>query len=103
VDTLLNIQTKRLKKEAVTSSCTRIGKVATQAEYNQTYREVKRNLKKDKRLYTQPGGRSSLSWQYEGNVYMITKKRAGKYCRPERLVKDRQGQTITDSEQQLEG
>jgi hypothetical protein len=56
-----------------------------------------------KTLYRQPDGRSrnSLSLQYERTV-LITKKLAGKYCRPNRLVKDRQGQTITDSEQRLE-
>jgi hypothetical protein len=35
-------------------------------------------------------------------LYMITKKLTGKYCRPERPVKDKHGQTITDCEQQLE-
>jgi hypothetical protein len=49
-DTLLKIQTRRPKKEAVNSSRTRISKAATQAEYIQAHREVKRNLK-DKRDY----------------------------------------------------
>jgi hypothetical protein len=33
---------------------------------------------------------------------MITKKLAGKFCRPKRSIKNRQGKTLTDSEQQLE-
>ena len=36
------------------------------------------------------------------DLYMTTKKLAGKYSRPERPVKDKQGQNITDSEQLLE-
>jgi hypothetical protein len=50
------------------------------------------------------GGKAERT-TYHGNIkelYLITKKLAGKYCRPERPVKDRQGQTITDPEQQLE-
>ena len=50
-DTLLKIQTKRLKKEAVNSSRTRVSKAATQTEYTQAHREVKKNLKKDKGDY----------------------------------------------------
>ena len=50
-DTVLKIQTRRLKKEAVNSSRTRVSKAATQAEYTQAHREVKRNLKNDKRDY----------------------------------------------------
>jgi hypothetical protein len=42
-DTLLKIQTRRLKKEAVNSSRTRVSKAATQAEYTQAHREVRRS------------------------------------------------------------
>jgi hypothetical protein len=65
---------------------------------------VKRNLKKDKRDYIDSLAEEAA---YHGNMkeqymYMITKKLASKYCRPERPVIDRHGQTITDSEKQLE-
>jgi hypothetical protein len=79
--------------------------LATQAEYTQAHREVKRNLKKDKRDYIDSRTEEAEKAAYQGNMkelYMITKKLAGKYCRPELPVKDRQGQTITDSKQQLE-
>jgi hypothetical protein len=48
VDTILKIQTRRLKKDAVNLKCTSVSKVATQAEYIQSDMEVKRNLKRDK-------------------------------------------------------
>jgi hypothetical protein len=104
-DTFLKIQTRRLKKEAVNSSRTRVSKAVTQAEYSQAHRKVKRNLKKDERDYIDSLAEEVEKAAYQGNMkelYMITKKLAGKYFRPERPVKDRQGQTITDSEQQLE-
>jgi hypothetical protein len=106
-NTLLKIQTRRLEKEAVNSSRTRVSKAVTQAEYTQAHREVKRNLKKDKRDYIESLAEEAEKAAYQDNMimkelYMITKKLAGKYCRPERPVKDMQGQTITDSEQQLE-
>ena len=105
VDTLQKIQTRRLKKEAVNLSRTRISKKAAQAEYTQAHKEVKRNLKKDKRDHIDSLADEAEEAAYHGNMkdlYMITKKLSGKYSRPERPVKDKQGQTITDSEQQLE-
>jgi predicted nucleotidyltransferase len=74
-------------------------KAATQEEYQQAYREVKRNLNKDKRDYKESLTKEAEKSAYQVNMkelYMITKKLAGKYYRPERLVIDRQGQTITD-------
>jgi hypothetical protein len=87
-DTLLKIQTRGLKKEAVNLSCTRVSKAATQAEYIQAHREVKRNFKKDKRDYIDSLAEAEKAEEatYHSSMkelYMITKKLACKYCRPE--------------------
>ena len=62
-------------------------------------------VKKDKRDYIDSLAQEAEEAAYHGNMkdlYMTTKKLAGKYSRPERPVKDKQGQNITDSEQLLE-
>ena len=105
VDTLQKIQARRLKKEAVNERRTRASKAAAQAEYTEANKEVKRSLKKDKRDYIDSLAQEAEEAAYHGNMkdlYMTTKKLASKYSRPERPVKDKQGQNITDSEQLLE-
>ena len=105
VDTLQKIQARRLKKEAVNERRTRASKAAAQAEYTEAQKEVKRSVKKDKRDYIDSQAQEAVEAAYHVNMkdlYMTTKKLAGKYSRPERPVKDKQGQNITDSEQLLE-
>ena len=102
VDTLQKIQARRLKKEAVNERCTRASKAAAQAEHTEAHKEVKRSVKKDKRDYIDSLAQEADEAAYHGNMkdlYMTTKKLAGKYSRPEWPVKDKQGQNITDSEQ----
>ena len=105
VDTLQKIQARRLKREAVNERRTRASKAAAQAEYTKAHKEVKRSVKKDKRDYIDSLAQEAEEAAYHGNMkdlYMTTKKLAGKYSRPERPVKDKQGQNIIDSEQLLE-
>ena len=62
-------------------------------------------MKKDKRDYIDSLAQEAEEAAYHGNMkdlYMTTKKLAGKYSRPEQPVKDKQGQNITDSEQLYE-
>lgn len=92
---------QKTKKEAVDTSCTRASKAAAQAEYTEAHKEVK----KDKRDSIDSLAQEAEEAAYHGNMkdlYMTTKKLAGKYSRPERPVKDKQGQNITDSQQLLE-
>ena len=66
---------------------------------------MKRSVKKDKRDYIDSLAQEAEEAAYHANMkdlYITTKKLAGKYSRPERPVKDKLGQTITDSEQKLE-
>ena len=95
---------KKIKKEAVNVRRTRASKAAAQAEYTEAHKEVKRSVKKDKRDYIDSLAQQAEEAAYHGNMkdlYMTTKL-AGKCSRPERPVKDRQGQNITDSAQLLE-
>lgn len=92
VDTLQKTQTRRLKKEAVNESRTRASKAAAQAEYTEAHK-VKRSVKNDKRDNIDSLAQEAEA--YYGNMkdlYMTTKKLAGKCSRPERPVKDKQGQ-----------
>ena len=105
VDTLQKIQSRGLKKEAVNVRRKRASKAKAQAEYTEGHKEVKRSVKKDKRDYIDSLAQEAEEAAYHGNMkdlYLTTKKLAGKYNRPERPVKDKQGQNIADSEQLLE-
>ncbi|KAL1251969.1 hypothetical protein QQF64_019765 [Cirrhinus molitorella] len=104
MDTLQKIQVRRQKKEVVNSSQTRASKAAAQAEYAQAQKEVKKSVKKDKRDFIEGLVEEAEQVAYNGNMkelYDTTKKLAGKYSKPERPVKNKQGQTITNTEEQL--
>jgi hypothetical protein len=71
VDTLLKIQTRRLKKEAVNLSRTRSSQQScnTSRVHTDPQGSEKEFEEGQKRLYRQPGRKSSLSGQYERTVY----------------------------------
>ena len=104
-DTLQKIEKRKQKKEAVNASRTRATKAAAQAEYTEVHKEVRRSVKKDKREYYEDMADKAEQAAHYGNLkelYDLTKKLAGKYSKPERPIKDNQGQIIIDSEKQLE-
>jgi hypothetical protein len=69
VDTLLEIQTRRLKKEEVNSSRTGVSKATTQAaEYKQTNRAVNKNMKKDKGDYIDSLAEEAEEAAYHSNM-----------------------------------
>ena len=105
VDTLGKIQLRKQKKAAVNVSRTRASKAAAQAVYTEAHKEVRRGVKKDKREYFEHLAEEAEQAAHSGNMkelYNTTRKLAGKFSRPERPIRDKQGQTIADSEQQLE-
>jgi hypothetical protein len=104
-ETLKKVQKRRQKKEVVNSSRTRASKAVAQTDYTEANKEVRRSVKKDKMGYYEGMADKAEEAAYNGNMkelYDITRKLAGKYNRPERPIKDKQGQTIMDTEQQLE-
>jgi hypothetical protein len=100
-DTVLKIQTRRLKKEAVKlepHKCQQSGN--TSRVHTGPQGSEKEFEEGQKRLYRKPGRRSrksNLSGQYEITVGLYDNQEACRQVQQtRRQVKDKQGQTITD-------
>ncbi|VDP41202.1 unnamed protein product [Schistosoma margrebowiei] len=96
VDTLDKIQERRNKKAAINTSRTRAEKTKAQAEYTEVSKQVKKNIRTDKRKYVEDLANTAEKAAREGNMrqlYDITKKLSGNRCKPERPVKSKEGET----------
>uniref|UniRef100_A0A452GGJ1 Endonuclease/exonuclease/phosphatase domain-containing protein n=1 Tax=Gopherus agassizii TaxID=38772 RepID=A0A452GGJ1_9SAUR len=103
-ETLIKIEDRKKKKAAVNNSRTRAAKAKAQKEYAEAHRAVKRNIRKDKREYVDELAAEAEQAAYSGNMkqlYDTTKRLSGKFSKPERPVKDKQGKSITGIEQQM--
>ena len=101
--TLDKIQERKNKKLAINNSRTRAEKVKAQADYAEANREVKKSIKADKQKYMGELATTAEKAAREGNMkqlYDTTKKLAGRYSKPERPVKDKEGKTITEIQEQ---
>ena len=105
VETLRKVQMRKEKKTAVNNSRTRTAKAKAQEEYAEVNREVKKSIKVDKRNYIDSLAEEAEQAAGRGNMkelYDTTRKLSGKYCHPERPVKDKEGNAIIGNEQQLD-
>ncbi|VDP24398.1 unnamed protein product [Schistosoma margrebowiei] len=103
VDTLDKIQERRNKKAAINTSRTRAEKAKAQAEYTEVNKQVKRSIRTDKHKYVEDLAKTAEKAAREGNMrqlYDITKKISGNRRKPERPVKSKQGEVITNVEEQ---
>ncbi|VDP39812.1 unnamed protein product, partial [Schistosoma margrebowiei] len=103
VDTLDKIQERRNKKAAINTSRTRAEKAKAQAEYTELKKQVKRSIRTDKRTYVEYLAKTVEKAANEGNMrqlYDITKKLSGNRRKPERPVKSKEGEVITNIEKQ---
>ena len=103
-ETLKKIEDRRNKKAAVNNSKTRATKSKALKEYTEAHRVVKRNIRKDKKMYVDGLAGEAEQAAYSGNMkalYDITKRLSGRNSKPERPVKDKQGKTINRIDQQL--
>ncbi|VDP33080.1 unnamed protein product [Schistosoma margrebowiei] len=103
VDTLGKIQEKRNKKAAITTSRTRAAKAKVQAEYTEVNKQVKRSIRTDKRKYVEDLAKTAEKAAREGNMrqlYDITEKLSGNRRKAERPVKSKEGEVITNIEEQ---
>lgn len=93
---------QKQNKAAVNNSWTRTSKAKTQKHFTKANSEVKNSARTDKRKYV-----DSLTEEAEEasnnimQVYDITKKLSGKCSRTERPIKDKEGNTVQGTEQQL--
>ncbi|VDP23203.1 unnamed protein product [Schistosoma margrebowiei] len=102
-ETLDKIKERKNKKAAINNSRTRAEKVQAQAEYIEANKQVKRSIRADKKKYVEELATTAEKAAREGNMkqlYDTTKKLAGKYSKPERPVKDKEGKPITEIQQQ---
>ncbi|CAH8556054.1 unnamed protein product [Schistosoma curassoni] len=102
-ETLDKIKERKNKKAAINNSRTRTEKIQAQAEYIEANKQVKRSIRADKKKYVEELATTAEKAAREGNMKQLhdtTKKLAGKYSKPERPVKDKEGKPITEIQQQ---
>ncbi|VDP38438.1 unnamed protein product [Schistosoma curassoni] len=103
IETLNKIRERKNKKTAINNSRTRTEKVQAQAEYTEANEQVKRSIRADRKKYVEELATTAEKAAREGNMKQLhdtTKKLPGKYSKPERLVKDKEGKPITEIQQQ---
>ncbi|VDO83494.1 unnamed protein product [Schistosoma curassoni] len=94
IETLDKIKERKNKKTAINNSRARAEKVQAQAEYIEANKQVKKYVEE---LAT------TAEKAARGNMKQLddtTKKLAGKYSKPERPVKDKEGKPTTEIQQQ---
>ncbi|VDP27632.1 unnamed protein product [Schistosoma mattheei] len=99
VDTLGKIQERRNKKAAINTNRTRAEKAKAQAEYAGVNKQVKRSVRTDKRKYVEDLATMAEKAEREGDMrqlYDIKKKLSGNHRKPERPVKSKEGEVITN-------
>ncbi|VDP23619.1 unnamed protein product [Schistosoma margrebowiei] len=102
-ETLDKIKERKNNKAALNNSRTQAEKVQAQAEYIEANKEVKKSIRADKNKYMEELAKTAEKASREGNMkqlYDTTKKLSGKYSKPERPVKDKEGKPITEIQQQ---
>ncbi|VDO81718.1 unnamed protein product [Schistosoma margrebowiei] len=103
IETLDKIKERKNKKAAINNSRTRAEKVQAQVEYIEANKQVKRSIRANKKKYVEELATTAEKAAREGNMkqlYDTTKKLSGKYSKPERPVKDKEGNPITEIQQQ---
>lgn len=103
-ETLQKIKVRKEKKAAVANSRTRATKAKAQEESTDANREVRKSIKADKLKYIDSLVEEAQDAAGNGNMkqlYDTTRKMSGKYSKPQRLVKDKEGNTIMTKEGQL--
>ncbi|VDO70658.1 unnamed protein product, partial [Schistosoma margrebowiei] len=100
-ETLDKIKERKNKKTAINNSRTRAEKA--QAEYIEVNKQVKKSITVDKKKYVGELSTTAEKAAKKGNMeqlYDTTTKLTGKYSKPERPVKDKEGNPITEIQQQ---
>ncbi|VDP35141.1 unnamed protein product [Schistosoma curassoni] len=103
IETLDKIKERKNKRTAINNSRTRAEKVQAQAEYIEVNKQVERSIRADKKEYVEELATTAEKAAREGNMkqlYDTTRKLAGKYSKPERPVKDKEGKPITEIQRQ---
>ena len=105
-DTIQRLETRKERKTALNTSRIRAAKSKAQAEYTVADREVKRSIRKDKRDYIDHLASQAEEAAGQGNfkdLYLTTKKLAGKFQQTDMPVKDKDGKPLMTAKEQLKG
>ncbi|VDP72597.1 unnamed protein product, partial [Schistosoma mattheei] len=103
VDTLDKIQERRNREAAINTSRTRSEKAKSQAEYTEVNKQVNRSIRTDKRKYVEYLAMTAEKAASEGSMRElcdITKKLSGNHRKSEQPVKSKEGEVITNIEEQ---
>ena len=103
-DTLQRLEERKTKKAQLNMGRTRAAKARAQEEYSAADKEVKRSVKKDKKNFVDSLAAQAEEAAGQGNLkdlYMITKKLANKFQQTEKPVRDKNGNQLTTTEEQL--
>ncbi|XP_075316757.1 uncharacterized protein LOC142376932 [Odontesthes bonariensis] len=102
--TMKTLERRKQKKEVLNTSRTRAEKARAQEAYTAADKEVKKSIKKDKRDHFDDLAKQAEEAAGKGNLrelYLTTRKLAGKFQQVEKPVKDKEGNPLTTTEQQL--
>jgi len=103
-ETLEKIKDRKHKKAAINNSRTRAAKAKARGDFSEANRRVQRSVRSDKRKYIDSLADEAEAAAASNNMrqlYDTTRKLSGKYSRPERPVKDKDGNTLQGAEKQL--
>ncbi|VDP31123.1 unnamed protein product [Schistosoma curassoni] len=103
IETPDKIKDENNKKIAINNSRIRAEKFQAEAEYIEANKQVKRSIRADRKKYVEELATTAEKAAREENVEQLhdtTKKLAGKYSKPERPVKDKEGKPTTEIQQQ---
>ena len=102
-DTIKTLEMRNEKKD-LNMSQTRAAKTKAKEEYRKANKEVKRNIKKDKTNSIDDLASQAEKAAGQGNLrdlYLVTRKLAGKFQQIDRPIKDKKGNPLTTVEEQL--
>ncbi|VDO95649.1 unnamed protein product [Schistosoma margrebowiei] len=103
IETLDKIKERKNKKAVINNSRTRAEKIQAQVEHIEASKQMKKSIIADKQKYVEELAKTAEKAAGEGNMkklYDTTKKLAGRYTKPERPVKDKEGKLVTEIQQQ---
>ena len=103
-DTIQKLEAREKRKTDLNTSRTRAAKAKAQIEYRTVDGEVKRSIRNDKRDYIENLASQAEEAAGQGNLkdlYLATKKMSGKFQQTDKQVKDKDGNPLTTTKEQL--
>ena len=103
MDTLNKNEVRKKAKEVLNHNKTRVRKADAQVKYSEANNEVKRSIRKDRRNFVDSLAKQADEAASKGDMkelYSITRTLAGAKKIPDRPVRAKSGELLTDQEEQ---